>query len=169
MNLARLIQPELIRLELRTQMPPKPAEPMEPPDRERFLWCVKEAVIGELVDLLDLSGRIGNTKRLRTDLVNREKKASTGLSDGIAVPHVRTREAREFVMAVARSTPGVAFGCQDGRPAHIFFAMVSPPYDDTLYLRIYKRIAEAVTYRGAMRTLLEARDEHEVLRALKDF
>lgn len=164
MNIARLIRPELIRLELRTQMPPEPAEPF---DRDRFVWCIKEAVIGELVDLMDLSGRIGNTKRLRSDLLNREKKASTGLSDGVAVPHVRTREAREFLLAFARSTPGVEFGCQDGRRAHIFFAMVSPPYDDTHYLRIYKQLAEAITYRDAARMLMEARNEGEVLRALK--
>jgi mannitol/fructose-specific phosphotransferase system IIA component (Ntr-type) len=165
MNLARLIQPELIRLELQTQMPPEPEEPY---DRDRFAWDVKEQVIGELVDLLELSGRIGNAKRLRTDLVNREKKASTGLAEGVAVPHVRTREAREFLMAFARSTPGIEFDCQDGQLAHIFFAMVSPPYDDTQYLRIYKRLAEAFTYREATRKLMEARDEGEVLRALKD-
>ncbi|MBD3237837.1 MAG: hypothetical protein GF330_14130 [Candidatus Eisenbacteria bacterium] len=164
MNLARLIRPELIRLEMHTTMPPEPEEPF---DRDRFLWSVKEAVIGELVELLELSGRIGNSNKLRNDLINREKKASTGLSDGIAVPHVRTREAREFVMAFARSTPGIAFDCQDGKPAHIFFAMVSPPYDDTQYLRIYKRLAEAVTYQGIAHTLLAAEDEGEVLRALK--
>lgn len=164
MNIARLICPELIRMELLTQMPPEPEEPY---NHERFVWSVKEAVVGELADLLALSGRIGNVNRLRNDLINREKKATTGLSDGFAVPHVRTREAREFVIAFARSLPGVAFDSLDGQPAHIFFPMVSPPYDDQLYLRIYKQLAEAVTYRGARRALMEAQDEGEVMRVLK--
>jgi mannitol/fructose-specific phosphotransferase system IIA component (Ntr-type) len=165
MNLARLVCPGLIRIELATQMP---LEPEEPYSQERFLWSVKEAVIGELADLLAVSGRIGNVNRLRNDLVNREKKATTGLSDGFAVPHVRTREAREFILGFARSSSGIAFGSLDGQPTHLFFPMVSPPYDDQLYLRIYKQLAEAVTFRGARQKLMEARDEGEILRALKD-
>jgi mannitol/fructose-specific phosphotransferase system IIA component (Ntr-type) len=165
MNLARLIRPELIRLELQTSMPPEPEEPY---NRDRFLWSIKDTVIGELVELLALSGRVGNPNRLRNDIVNREKKATTGLEHGVAVPHVRTREARELVMAFARSTPGIEFGCLDGRLAHIFFAIISPPYDDITYLRIYKQLAEAFTYRDAATTLMEAQDEGEIIRALKN-
>jgi PTS system fructose-specific IIC component len=106
--------------------------------------------------------------RLRCDLVNREKKATTGLSNGVAVPHVRTREAREFVVAFARSTPGLEFDSLDGQPAHLFIALVAPPYDDTLYLRIYKQLAEAFVNKDAARILMVARDEGEVIRAFKE-
>lgn len=166
MNLARMVRPELIRMELQTVAPPEPEEESE---RERYVWSVKEAVIEELAGLMAESGRVGNPNRLRIDLINREKKATTGLAHGVAVPHVRTREAREFLIGFARSTPGVPFDCLDGAPAHIFLVLIAPPYDDTLYLRIYKQVAEAFTFRDAGRTLLEAENEGEVLRALKDF
>lgn len=165
MILGRMLKPELIRLELETV---RPAEPEEPYDRQRFVWSIKEAVLDELAGLVAISGRIGSVNRLRNDLVNREKKATTGLANGVAVPHVRTREAREFVVAFARSTPGLEFDCFDGERAHLFIALVAPPYDDTLYLRIYKQLAEAFVNKDAARILMEARDEGEIIRAFKE-
>jgi len=164
MNLARLIKPELIRMELHTQMPPEPEEPF---NRARFTWSIKEAVLTELGELIAESGRVGSSHRLCTDLINREKKATTGIGQGIAIPHVRTREAREFIMAFARSGPGIEFDSLDGGPTHLFFVFVAPPYDDTLYLRIYKQMAEAFTYRNAAGLFMRAQNEGEVLRALK--
>ena len=164
MNLARLIKPELIRLELETVMP---SEPEDPHNHERFLWSIKEDVLGELTDLLASGGRVGNLNRLRTDLINREKKASTGIGRGLAIPHVRTREAREFTMAFARSTPGIAFDAIDQEPAHLFFTFIAPPYDDTLYLKIYKQLAEAFTFSDVAAAFMAAEDEGEILRTLK--
>jgi fructose PTS system EIIBC or EIIC component len=165
MNLARYITPERIRLELFTTAPPEPEEPY---NREKFRWSVKEAVITELADLVSTSGRVGNVRKLTHDLINRERKATTGLAQGVAIPHVRTREAREFIMAFGRSTAGIDFDCLDGGNAHLFFMFVAPPYDDTLYMRIYRQMAEAFTYEDAAREFLEAQDEGEVIRALKN-
>ncbi len=164
MNLARYIRPEQIRLELTTQVPPEPEEPY---DRSRYVWSIKELVLEELAGLVGAAGRIGNVHKLYLDLVNREKKATTGLAYGVAIPHVRTREAREFLMAFARCTPGIPFDSLDGGMAHLFFVFVAPPYDDTLYLRIYKQMAEAFTFHDAARAFMEAQDEGEILRALK--
>ena len=164
MILGRMLRPELIRMELRTPNPPVPPEPYE---RERFVWSVKETVLCELAEMVSDCGRIGNLKRLCSDLVNREKKATTGLSHGIAIPHVRTREAREFIVGFARSTSGVEFGCLDGQLAHIFIVLIAPPYDDNLYLRIYRQLAEAFTFKNAAQMFMEARDEGEIIRAFK--
>lgn len=165
MILGRMLRPELIRMELRTTMPPAPEEPY---DRQRFTWSIKEAVLSELTEMVASSGRIGSANRLRCDLISREKKATTGLAHGVAVPHVRTREAREFVVAFARCTPGIEFDCLDGGPAHIFIALVAPPYDDFQYLKIYKQLAEAFVHGDAARVLMGARDEGEVVRAFKE-
>jgi mannitol/fructose-specific phosphotransferase system IIA component (Ntr-type) len=165
MNLARYIRPEQIRLELKTQPPPAPEEPY---DRSRYIWAIKELVLEELADLVGTAGRVGNVRKLYLDLVNREKKATTGLAYGVAIPHVRTREAREFLMAFARCTPGIPFDSLDGGLAHLFFVFIAPPYDDTLYMRIYRQMAEAFTFHDAARAFLEARDEGEVIRALKE-
>jgi PTS system fructose-specific IIC component len=166
MHLARLLKPELIRMELETVNPP---ETESPPPAERIVAQVKESVIRELADLLDRSGRVGNKTKLFRDLHNREKKASTGIGRGFAIPHVRTKEAREFLFGFARSTPGVPFEAQDGGLVHIFLAFVSPPHDDQLYMSFYKRIAEAILTTTVFDDLMSARNEGEVIRAIKWF
>ena len=76
-------------------------------------------------------------------------------------------KARDFLIGFARSTPGVWFDCLDGEPAHLFFVMVAPPYNDISYLRIYKSLAEAFSIRDLRREFMEAQSEGEVLRAIK--
>ena len=166
MNLARLLKPELIKLELETEVPPEPEPPFS---REAYVWSIKESVIEELAELLARSGRVGNRNRLFRDLLNRERKATTGIGRGFAIPHVRTKEAREFLFALGRSTEGIPFDALDGQPVHIFLAMVAPPYDDQLYLNIYKRVAQAIETTTVMEELMAARNEGEIIRAMKWF
>lgn len=163
MNLARLLKPELIKLEMETQNPPE--DPDVPP--ERRVWNTKEAALSELTDLIASGGRVGKRNKLYLDLVNREKKASTGLVRGIAIPHVRTPEAREMLFGFARSTPGLEFDCLDGELAHLFFIIVAPPYDDSLYLKIYKQMATAFQVTDVRNEFLEAESPGEVIRAMK--
>lgn len=166
MHLARLLKPELILLEMETRNPPEPDPPYS---RDRYIQEIKESVLAELAGLLDQSGRIGNKTKLLRDLVNRERKATTGIGRGFAIPHVRTREAREFLFAVARSREGILFDAMDDKPVHIFLVFVSPPHDDQLYLNVYKRIAEGITTTTVFDDLMAAETEGEVLRAMKWF
>ena len=167
MNLARRLSPELIQLELTSR--DLPAEEREEIPREKYVLAQKEKILTELVELLMRSGRVGNRNKLLTDLFNREKRAGTGLKMGIAVPHVRTPQVKEFLFAFARSTGGLEFDCLDEKPAHLFFVLVAPPYDDSTYLKIYKKLATAFNFAGEdlLREFLEASDEGEILRAMR--
>lgn len=162
---ARLLQQDLILLELETT--DLPEEVREEIPRERYILTQKDRILAELVDLLARSGRVGSRTKLHQDLLNREKKASTGLANGVAIPHVRTIHAKEFLMGFARSTPGVDYDCLDGAPAHLFFVMVAPRYDDVSYLRLYRQLAEAFPTPDRCQEFLRAKDEGEILRALK--
>src|SRR3990170_2725663 len=98
-RLTRYIKPPQVKLELDT------AAPREVPEgwsQDRFVWSVKERVLSEIVDLLDASERVSNKSKLLTDLTNRERKDTTAVGDGIAIPHVRTMQAKEFTMCFAR-------------------------------------------------------------------
>ncbi len=165
MNLARLIKPEHILLELGTH--DLPEEEREGIPREQYVWTIKEQVLAELVDLVIRTGRVSNRNKLLQDLINRERKATTGLSSGVAIPHVRTIYAKELLVGFARSTPGVEFDCLDGEPAHLFFVMVAPPYDDTAYLKLYRQLAEAFSVRDYRQEFMNATSEGEVLRLVK--
>jgi mannitol/fructose-specific phosphotransferase system IIA component (Ntr-type) len=166
-NLARLLRPELVLLEMETlELPDEEREEIPP---EKYLLAQKGRILEELVDLLDRSGRVARKHRLLEDLRNREKKAGTGLKHGIAVPHVRTPQVKEMLFAFARSTPGLEYGCLDGEPAHLFFTLVAPPWDDSSYLKIYRQLAQAFNYSGLdrMSEFLAAQDEGEIIRAVR--
>ena len=134
---------------------------------DRYVVRQKEKILTELVELLSRSGRVGNKPKLVQDLIGREKKASTGLTKGVAIPHIRSIHAKTFLLGFARSTPGVEFDCLDSERAHLFFIMCAPPYDDTSYLRIYKQLAQAFSETDVRRDFMNATDEGEVLRAMK--
>lgn len=165
MNIARFLKPELIKLEMETKLEFDPEEEVSP---KRKLWMTKNAILEELVNLLDRSGKVCNKKKLFIDLVNREKKASTGIGKGIAVPHVRTMQARDFVMGFARSKEGYDFDALDKELVHLFFVMVAPPYDDNLYLKVFKSLAQILQYDFLREKLFFAETEFEIMRAIRE-
>lgn len=138
MKLRRYLVPERIRLGLDLGL--DELDPEMP--RDKYRRIVKERVMHELAILLSSSGKIAKPKRLATDLLNREKKATTAIGRGIAIPHVRTRQAKELVMAVAISREGVDFGAVDDQPVHVFVSLVAPAHDDRKYLEVVQRLAE---------------------------
>jgi mannitol/fructose-specific phosphotransferase system IIA component (Ntr-type) len=96
------------------------------------------------VGMLDKSGKITNPKKCLTDLKNRESKASTALGSGIALPHVRTPQAKGFCMAIAVAPdPGLYFDAIDEAPVRLFIPMVAPAYDDKFYLKVERALAGA--------------------------
>ena len=164
MDISRYLKPELIKLKMGTHTECDPDCQLHP---DKVLWMRKEAILGELVDLLDKSGRVGNKKKLLIDFMNREKKATTGIGYGIAIPHVRTMQAKEFIMGLARSQEGYDFDSLDSGPVHLFFVMAAPPYDDALYLKIFKALAEILQFDYFREELLNAPSEYEIIRAIK--
>jgi PTS system fructose-specific IIC component len=164
MDISRYLKPELIKLEMETQIECDPECQLHP---EKVLWTRKEAILAELVNLLDRSGRVGNKKKLLVDFMNREKKATTGIGHGIAIPHIRTMQAKDFIMGLARSKEGYDFDSLDGKLVHLFFVMAAPPYDDSLYLKVFKALAEILQFDYFREELLNAPSEYEIIRAIK--
>lgn len=164
-RLARHLRAAQVKLELDAATPAETPEGWSP---ERIAWNVKERVLQEIVGLLDASGRVVNRSKLLTDIVNRERKASTAIGGGIAIPHVRTMQARDFAICVARSTPGVEFDAPDHAPVHIFVGVVAPPYEDRLYLEVYREIGTLLSREEARTAILRASDPHDVIKAVMD-
>lgn len=164
MNISRYLNPELIKLEMKTQIEPDPDSQMHP---DKILWRRKRAILCELVELLEKSSRVGNPKKLLVDFLNREKKATTGIGHGIAIPHIRSMQAKEFVMGFARSTDGYDFDALDNGSVHLFFVMAAPPYDDSLYLKVFKALAGILQFDYFCEELMSATSEYEIVRAIK--
>jgi len=166
MRLSKYLTPELVELNLDSLVSLDFPEEMSP---QRVVRETKERVVAALVGLLDRSGKVRNSHRLLRDLHNREKKATTGIGGGVALPHVRTIQVKEFVIAFARSDRGLEFDALDGKPIDLFFPMAAPPYEDTFYLRVYKSLADLLRFESTVRELREAGDPHEILRIIRSF
>ncbi len=163
MNILRYMTEHQIKLEMETVIDP----PEEEQSVEKWKEQAKSLVLLELVDLLDETHRVGNRNKLLIDFVNREKKATTAIGHGIAFPHVRSMQATEFMIGFARSKDGYEFDAPDNEPVHLFFVMAAPPYDDTLYLKVFKALAEMLQYEPFREELMTVQSPGEVLRAIR--
>ena len=163
MVVSRYIQESAIRLDMKTIIEPLVDGASEDKWRQRG----KEMILDELVTILENGNRVGNRTKLLLDFVNREKKATTGIGDGIAIPHIRSLQAKEFMVGFGRSTEGYEFDSLDGQPAHMFFIMAAPPYDDNLYLKVFKALAEMLQYESFREELMNARNPGELIRIIR--
>ncbi len=154
----------MILMDLQTAQEPQPEEN----NSDKWKFRNKERLLSDLVGILEISGKIGNRCKLLTEFINREKKASTGIGDGVAVPHVRSMQAKEFLIGFARSRDGYQFDAIDSKPAHLFFVMAAPPYDDNLYLRVFKALSESLQYESFREELMDAETPYDIIRAFKN-
>ena len=141
--------------------------PAEGVSLKRWHLEAKSKIINELVSILENDSRIGNRTKLVTDFINREKKATTGIGNGVALPHIRSLQAKDFMVAFARSAQGYDFESLDDEPVHLFFIMAAPPYDDSLYLKVFKSLAEMLQYESFRQELMSVESPGEIIRAIR--
>ncbi len=96
--------------------------------------------------------------RLVEALLERERIGSTGVGEGVAIPHAKLRGLRRLLGAFGRSRHGVDFDAVDGQPCHLFFLLVAPEEAASEHLRALSRIAKLMRDPEVRRALLEARD-----------
>ncbi len=167
MNILRHLRPACIRLDLDTL--PTPAEEDETPERcAKRENADKDRLLAEFAELFEKSGAIVNPSKFLRDLINRERKATTAIAPGVAIPHVRSMQARSFIMGFARArAPGIPFDSLDGAPTRLFFLLASPPYEDRIYLQVYREFAELVQDERVIAGLTEAREAQDVFNTLR--
>lgn len=86
----------------------------------------KQEILKELVDVLAEVKDIGDKKVILKALMERESLGSTGIGQGIAIPHGKTDKVKELVSVLVVSKKGVNFEALDGEPVYIFFLLVAP-------------------------------------------
>jgi PTS system fructose-specific IIC component len=163
MNLSRFLKEELIVLDFNAEQEPPPDDS----NSGRWRMRNKERILDNLVQIIELSGKTCNRCKLLTDFINREKKATTAIGDGIAVPHIRSMQAKEFILGFARSVGGLDFNAPDNKLTHLFFIMVAPPYDDNLYLKVFKALMTMLQYESFRKELMEAEKPYDIVHAFR--
>jgi len=127
----------------------------------------KPEALSELCALLDASKVPMNGASILEAVRGRESAGTTGIGDGVAVPHARCPAVGETFLAVGLSRAGVPFDAPDQVPVRIFFLLVGPPDSSSLHLRLLAQIAQTVKD-SAMRTrLLAAETSDQVVQLLR--
>ncbi len=128
----------------------------------------KQEVIREFARLLDSAGRVPHADELVRVLAEREMLGSTGIGEGIAIPHAKLPLLREMVVVFGRSSRGVAFEAVDGKPVHLFFLLVTPDDNPGEHLRTLARISRILKNRDLRGRLMQASRRDEILRLISD-
>jgi fructose-specific phosphotransferase system IIA component len=104
----------------------------------------KEELLKEMVDYLAAKEKISNTALIYDLVKKREDLGSTGIGDGIAIPHCRSIAVEKLTVLCALKSRGVAFKSPDGKPVKLFFLVVAPPQDIN-YLVFLGKLVEILT------------------------
>lgn len=122
----------------------------------------KEGVLREMVASLAGRGVIGDGAHALSVLLERERLGSTGIGEGIAIPHGKLPELTSVVAVFARCRGGVEFDSLDGEPASIFFLLLSPENSANLHLKALARISRLLKSRNFRKELLDAPGAEEI-------
>ncbi len=128
----------------------------------------KDEVIEELLELLLKAHVIKDKKKLIKILLDREALGSTGIGQGVAIPHGKSSSVKQLVAAFGISEKGVDFDSLDGEKVYIFFLLVAPEDSAGPHLKALARISRLLKDRYFRDTLKLAKDEKTLLKILKE-
>ncbi|NOX96607.1 MAG: PTS sugar transporter subunit IIA [Nitrospirae bacterium] len=148
MKLSNLMREDLICLNLRVEK--------------------KRDGINEIVDLLARTRGITDRDKFLRAIMEREKLASTGVGEGVAIPHARTEAAKEMVIAFARSEKGVDFDSLDKEPVYLIFMIAAPEKPVEPYLKALARISRLLGKKPFKESLRKAKSPQEVIEVIKE-
>jgi PTS system nitrogen regulatory IIA component len=124
--------------------------------------------------LAEMAGRLAkaepdlDAERLLEVLLEREKLQSTGIGEGVAIPHGKLPGLSRLVASFARSRPGLDFESIDGQPTRLFFLLVVPEHSGGQHLKALARISRFFRDEAFRKRLLEAEDVEGVCRAIEE-
>ncbi len=130
----------------------------------------KKGVIQELAGLLINAGEL--KPRMKNEVVkvllNREALGSTGIGQGVAIPHGKCEQVKELVAAFGISKKGVDFDSLDGETAYIFFLLLAPIESSGPHLKALARISKLLKDKYFRDSLKKAENEKTLFRIIKE-
>ncbi len=146
MNLKKALSPSVIRTDM--------------------VGRTKDEIIDEMIDVLAATGKITDVDRARAAIRERERKMSTGMEHGIAIPHGKTDAVSELLACVGVTSHDVDFGALDGKPSRIFIMTLSPVDRTGPHIQFLAEISQLLRSSDKRQKLLEAPTPEALLKAL---
>jgi PTS system nitrogen regulatory IIA component len=126
----------------------------------------KRDVLAELIAVIAKGEGSVDPEAMLRIFLEREQLGSTGIGDGIAIPHGRLAGLDEAVLAFGRSRGGVAFEALDGKPVHLFFLLAAPENSAGQHLKVLAKISRMLKDGVFRKNLLEAKVRDDLVRII---
>ena len=123
----------------------------------------KTSVINELVDLVDASGNLNNKNEYKQEILVRESKSTTGIGEGIAIPHAKTKAVKKACLASGVSKTGIDYDSLDGAPSNLFFMIAAPDGANDTHLEVLSRLSTILMDENFRSSLINASSADEFL------
>lgn len=122
----------------------------------------KEGILRELVQVM-VKGEEGvDEGRILEILLERENLGSTGIGDGVAIPHGKSKEVRRLLASFGRSMGGMDFQSMDGKPTYLFFLLVAPENSAGIHLKALAQISRLMKDGQFRKNLMDAQTADEI-------
>ncbi len=128
----------------------------------------KPSVLRELSSVLVKPCQVASVEELLQVLLEREKLGSTGIGEGIAIPHGRLKKLKNFFISFGRSTKGVDFDSIDRNPSRLFFLVMAPDNSAVDNLKLLSRIVALLKDDSFKKRLIEAPSKKELFQIISE-
>jgi len=122
----------------------------------------KASVLTEMTEALHQKHPELSKSTVLNVLQERERLGSTGIGEGVAIPHGKLANIDELLLCFGRSREGVEFDSIDGKPAHLFFLLIAPEDSVGIHLKTLARISKLLKESRVRSRLLAAKDSDEI-------
>lgn len=135
---------------------------------EELKSTTKAGALEELSAVIERVSGIPLKERLVRALEERERLGSTGIGDGIAIPHGKLKDVKVMMAAFGRSPRGLDFQSIDGKPAHIFFLLVAPEDMAGPHLKALARISRLLKEPSRRKAFMEAKTREDIYKLISE-
>ncbi|WP_121616047.1 PTS fructose transporter subunit IIABC [Virgibacillus halodenitrificans] len=125
--------------------------------------------VEELVSVLEKAGKLSDRAEFKQQILNREEQSTTGIGDGIAIPHAKTKAVKQPAIAFGRSVSGIEYESLDGQPSHLFFMIAAPEGANDTHLQALARLSTILMREEVRKQLLEAKTEDDILSIINHY
>ena len=126
----------------------------------------KNDAIAELVNLLATNGQVTDPKKVLESVLERETTRTTGIGNGLAIPHGKCAGTTDLVMAIGKPAQPIDFQSIDGRPVSVIWMLTSPPDKTGPHIHALARISRLMTIDKFQQALRAAKTSQEVYDAI---
>lgn len=126
----------------------------------------KKGVLGELAEVIANYDANIDKGLLVKVLIEREHLGSTGIGDGVAIPHGKLSSVKQPIVSFGRSKKGLDFDSMDGQPAFLFFLLLAPENSSGVHLQVLTKIARILKSSTFRKALMEVESREEIYQTI---